>query len=57
MSEVPLYRPPARRAVRRPLPGEDGTPYTGEFIFIEPMTSNRKLKASRDGSKWRIYGA
>ena len=30
----------------------DGT----ERIFIELMTSDRKLKASREGSKCRIYG-
>jgi len=27
-----------------------------ERIFIELMTSDRKLKASREGSKWRNYG-
>ena len=27
-----------------------------ERIFIELMTSDRKLKASREGSKGRIYG-
>jgi len=27
-----------------------------ERIFIELMTSDRKLKASREGSKLRIYG-
>ena len=27
-----------------------------EGIFIEPMTSDRKLEASRESSKGRIYG-
>ena len=37
-------------------PQADSGSCPAEIISTELMTSDRKLKASREGSKWRIYG-
>jgi len=49
----------SRPSCTDPLPVAAATAPTAcsrERIFIELMTSDRKLKASIEGSKWRIYG-